>query len=467
MSSDLHLDREEVALLTDLYELTMAASYLEHGFNQPACFSLSVRRLPLRRGYLVAAGLERFFQAVEALRFDFAALEYLDSLQLFKPEFLDYLSRFRFTGSIRAMPEGTIFFPEEPILEVDGPLIEAQMLETLAINQVGVATLIASKAARCYGAAAGRRLIEFGLRRCQGADAGLVAARSSYLAGFNGTANVLAGKRYGVPVYGTMAHSYVMAHDRERDAFADFVKSFPKLSTLLVDTYDTMKGTENAARVALDLKQTGAELIGVRLDSGDLADLSKRVRKALDGHGLTQTSIFASSNLDEFAIAELIRNKAPIDAFGVGTAMVVSADAPSLDMTYKLVEYAGAPRVKTSRNKLTLPGRKQVFRAWTRAGAPYMDLIGLVEESPATVAREFKPTAHQIVEMLKPACTDGRRIEPAQTLPQARETFLTAFAQLDPRFKSLERPETYKVRYTAALNAMQVSEKLKVAERQR
>lgn len=467
MTSDLHLDSSEVALLTDLYELTMAASYLEHGFNDPACFSLSVRRLPPRRGYLVAAGTERFFEAVAALRFDAKALEYLDSLKLFKPEFLDYLSRFRFTGSIRALPEGTICFAEEPILEVDAPLIEAQMLETLAINQVSVATMIASKAARCYGAAAGRRLIEFGLRRSQGADAGLVAARASYLAGFNGTASVLAGKRYGIPVYGTMAHSYVMAHEREREAFADFLNSFPKLSTLLIDTYDTVKGAENAAAVALELKQAGVELLGVRLDSGDLADLSKRVRKSLDAHGLAQTSIFASGNLDEYAIAEIVRGKAPIDAFGVGSAMVVSADAPSLDMTYKLVEYKGRPRVKTSRNKLSLPGRKQVFRAWSRAGMPYLDLIGLVEESPATVAREFKPAADRITELLVPRVADGARIDPTPTLAQSRELLLEGFAKLDPRLKALERPETYKVRYTAALNAMQVSEKLKVAERQR
>ncbi len=467
MTSDLHLDTGEVALLTDLYQLTMAASYLEHGFNEPACFSLSVRRLPPRRGYLVAAGTERFFEAVEALRFDAQALEYLESLKLFKPQFLDYLSRFRFTGAIRAMPEGAIFFAEEPILEVDAPMIEAQMLETLAINQVGVATMIASKAARCYHAAAGRRLIEFGLRRCHGADAGLVAARSSYLAGFNGTANVLAGKRYGIPVYGTMAHSYVMAHDRERDAFADFVRSFPKLSTLLVDTYDTLKGTENAAQVALELKPSGAELIGVRLDSGDLGDLSKRARKTLDARGLGQTSIFASGNLDEYAIAELVRGKAPIDAFGVGTAMVTSADAPSLDLTYKLVEYKGRPRVKTSRNKLTLPGRKQVFRAWSRAGAPYRDLIGLVEESPATVAREFKPTPDRVTELLVARMRGGARIEPNPTLAQARELFLEGFAKLDSPLKALERPELYKVRYTAALGAMQVAEKLKVAERQR
>ncbi|HEV3111316.1 MAG TPA: nicotinate phosphoribosyltransferase [Candidatus Binataceae bacterium] len=467
MTSDLHLDSAEVALLTDLYQLTMAASYLEHGFNDSACFSLSVRRLPPRRGYLVAAGTERFFEAVQALHFDAEALEYLDSLKLFKPEFLDYLSRFRFTGSIRALPEGTICFAEEPILEVDAPLIEAQMLETLAINQVGVATMIASKAARCFGAAAGRRLIEFGLRRSHGADAGLVAARASYMAGFNGTASVLAGKRYGIPVYGTMAHSYIMAHERERDAFADFVKSFPTLSTLLIDTYDTVKGAENAAAVALELKQAGVELLGVRLDSGDLADLSKRVRKSLDGHGLAQTSIFASGNLDEYAIAEIVRGKAPIDAFGVGTAMVVSADAPSLDMTYKLVEYKGRPRVKTSRNKMSLPGRKQVFRAWSRAGVSYLDLVGLVEESPATVAREFKPSADRITELLVARVQAGTRIEPTPTLAQSRELFLDGFAKLDPRLKALERPETYKVRYTAALNAMQVSEKLKVAERQR
>ncbi|HKD67771.1 MAG TPA: nicotinate phosphoribosyltransferase [Candidatus Binataceae bacterium] len=467
MTSDLHLDSSEISLVSDLYELTMAASYLEHGFNDHACFSLSVRRLPPRRGYMVVAGTERFFEAVEALRFDAAALEYLDSLKLFKPEFLDYLSRFRFTGAIRALPEGTIFFAEEPIIEVDAPLIEAQILETLAINQVGAATMIASKAARCYGAAAGRRLIEFGLRRCHGADAGLIAARASYLAGFDGTANVLAGKRYGIPVYGTMAHSYVMAHERERDAFADFAHSFPKLSTLLIDTYDTVKGAENAAQVASELKGSGVELLGVRLDSGDPADLSKRVRKTLDARGLAQTSIFASGNLDEYAIAELVRGKAPIDAFGVGTSMVVSADAPTLDMIYKLVEYKGQPRVKTSRNKVTLPGRKQVFRAWSRAGLPYLDLIGLVEESPATVGREFKPTADRITELLLPRVLDGQRIEPTPTLAQSRELFVEGFAKLDPRLKALERPETYKVRYTAALNAMQVSEKLKVAERQR
>jgi len=266
MTSGLRFDEAETALLIDLYELTMAASYLEHGINGPSCFSLSVRKLPPRRGYMVAAGLERFLESLDAFRFDSAALEYLDSLQVFKPEFLSFLSGFRFTGRIRAVPEGTMFFAEEPILEVEGPCIEAQLFETLAINQIGLASLIATKAARCLAAAGGHRLIDFGLRRAKGADAGLIAARSSYLAGFDGTSNVLAGKRYGIPVYGTMALSYVMAHDRERDAFANFVKTFPKLSTLLVDTYDTEKGAAIAAQIAIQLRQSAVELQGLRLD---------------------------------------------------------------------------------------------------------------------------------------------------------------------------------------------------------
>jgi nicotinate phosphoribosyltransferase len=467
MTSDLRFDEAEACLLIDLYELTMAASYLEHGINGPSCFSLSVRKLPPRRGYMVAAGLERFLESLDAFRFDSAALEYLDSLQVFKPEFLTFLSGFRFTGRIRAVPEGTIFFAEEPILELEGPLIEAQLFETLAINQIGLASLIATKAARCVAAAGGRRLIDFGLRRAQGADAGLIAARSSYLAGFEGTSNVLAGKRYGIPVYGTMAHSYVMAHDRERDAFANFVKTFPKLSTLLVDTYDTEKGAEIAVQVALQLRRSGVELQGLRLDSGDLADLSKKARSILDAAGLTRTSIFASGNLDEYKLAELIRAQAPIDAFGVGTAMVVSSDAPALDVTYKLVEYAGKPRCKTSRGKVTLPGRKQVFRAWDPSGSFYFDLIGLAEERAASVAGEFEPAANQVTELLKIMYQDGQRVGPPPTLAQSREQFITAFARLDAPLKQLEEPETYNVRYTAALDRTLASEIRNVPERQR
>lgn len=466
MSSDLQLDSAESALLIDLYELTMAASYLERGLNEPAAFVLSVRRLPPRRGYLVAAGLPRLIDAARNLRFSPGALEYLDSLQLFKPQFLDYLANFSFTGTIRALREGTIFFADEPVVEVYAPLIEAQLLETIAINQVGLASLIASKAARCFGVAGGRRLIDFGLRHSQGADAGLVAARSSYLAGFHGSSNVLAGRRYGIPIYGTMAHSYVMAHDRERDAFIDFGRSFPKLSTLLIDTYDTLKGAANAAAAARELKGEGFELQGVRLDSGDLADLGKRVRRYLDGEGLTHATIFASGNLDEYAIAELVRSKVPIDAFGVGSALVVSLDAPVLDMTYKLVEYAGQPRFKSAHGKITLPGRKQIFRAWDRAGQFYADIIALYEETAATVTREFKPTPERVAPLLEPCFEHGQPRAPLVGLPQAREEFLSEFARLDQRYKALERPESFRVRLSAAQNAMLISEKVKAAQRQ-
>lgn len=466
MPSDLHLDASETALLTDLYELTMAESYLEHGLNERACFSLSVRRLPPRRGYLVAAGVSRFVEMVESLRFEPEALAYLDSLKLFKPDFLDYLARFHFSGSIRAMPEGTIFFAEEPIVEVEAPLIEAQLLETLATNQIGFASLIASKAARCFGVAAGRRLIDFGLRRAHGADAGLVAARSAYLAGFHGSSNVLAGRRYGIPIYGTMAHSFVMAHEHEREAFSSFVETYPRMSTLLIDTYDPVRGAANAASVARELQSAGFELQGVRLDSGDLTELSKRVRRYLDAKGLTHTTIFASGNLDEYAIAELVRAKAPIDAFGVGTALVVSLDAPALDLTYKLVEYAGRPRFKSSPGKGSLPGRKQVFRAWQHSGQFYADLIGLIEERPATVEREFRPTPEHVSELLRLQFENGHAIEPRQTLAQGREQFLSQFARLDQRYKALERPEGYRVRYSAAQNAMVVSEKVGLARRQ-
>src|SRR5579864_6596461 len=466
MPIDLRLDPGEIPLLTDLYELTMAASYFQIGLSEPACFSLSVRRMPPRRGFLVAAGLERLLEALEEFHFDQAALDYLDSLKLFGVDFLEYLGKLRFTGDIVAMPEGTIFFAGEPILEVYGPLIEAQIIETLVINQIGMASLIASKAARSVIAARGRRLVDFGLRRSQGADAGLIAARSSYLAGFAGTSNVLAGRRYGIPVYGTMAHSYVMAHEREREAFDSYVKVFPRLSTLLVDTYDTLRGVENAATVALELREKGVKLQGIRLDSGDLLELSKRARRLLDRRGLSDVPIFASGNLDEYRIAELVKAGAPIDAFGVGTAMVVSADAPALDVAYKLVEYRGESRLKTSSEKVTLPGRKQVFRARNAAGGFYADLIGLFEESSDALEREFRPAPASVQPMLERAFADGHRIGARPPLSEARERFLESFTHLEPRYKDIDRPDTYPVRPSAALNALLISEKLRAGRRQ-
>ncbi|HTT76567.1 MAG TPA: nicotinate phosphoribosyltransferase [Candidatus Binataceae bacterium] len=466
MPIDLRFDPDEVALMTDLYELTMAASYFALGYNQPACFDLSVRRMPSRRGFLVAAGLERLLEALEAFRFTPDALDYLASLQLFTPDFLNFLGTLRFTGEIYALPEGTIFFGEEPLLEVRAPLIEAQLIETLVINQIGMASLIASKAARCVIAADGRRLVDFGLRRSHGVDAGLIAARSSYLTGFIGTSNVLAGRRYGIPVYGTMAHSYVMAHDREREAFEHFVAMFPQLSTLLVDTYDTVRGIGNAAQAARGLKDRGGRLQAIRIDSGDLADLAGRARRILDQHGLQDVPIFASGNLDENKIQALLRSGAPIDAFGVGTEMDVSADAPSLDIAYKLSEYDGIPRIKTSLGKLTLPGRKQVFRAMNQAGGFYADLIGLADESAGTAAREFKPAPAEASGLLIRQFANDHRLEPRPTLDDSREHWRRSLSQLEQRYQDLERPAVYPVRYTAALSAMLTNEKLRAERRQ-
>jgi nicotinate phosphoribosyltransferase len=467
MPLDLRFEEAEVPLLIDLYELTMAASYWQLGFNQTATFSVSVRWMPPRRGFLVAAGIERSLEAIAAFGFAPPILDYLDSLGLFTVDFLDFLGHLRFTGEVRAVPEGTIFFADEPIIEITGPLIEAQLLETLVINQVNVASLIASKAARMSVAAAGRRLFDFGLRRSHGADAGLVAARASYLAGFMGTSNVLAGRRYGIPLYGTMAHSYVMAHEREREAFDHYAALFPRLSTMLVDTYDTVRGVEHAAEVALALKQQGYKLQAVRLDSGDLAELSRAARRILDRNGLQDVAIFASGNLDEYRIAELVRGGAPVDAFGVGTEMVVSGDAPSLDLAYKLAEYAGVPRLKLSAKKASVPGRKQIFRAFNARGGFFADLIGLADEGATTVATEFSVPPAETLGLLEKRLSDGNPLGARLALAETRERFLEVLGLLEGRYKELTEPAGYPVKFTRALNAMIISERMRAEERQK
>ena len=461
MPIDLRLDPAELSLLTDLYELTVSAAFFDRGMSEQASFDVAVRRLPANRGYMVASGIERVLEMLEELRFDEAAIAHLDSLQLFKPEFLHYLSQYHFTGSVRAMPEGSVFFGGEPIVEVRAPLIEAQIIEPIVLNQLGLASLVATKGARCVSVAAGRRLIEFGLRRAQGADAGLIAARASYIAGFNGTSNVLAGKRYSIPVFGTMSHSFVMAHENERRAFEDFLRTFPKVNTMLVDTYDTVRGVRNVADLASRLAGEGIRIQAIRLDSGNLEDLSRQSRKILDQRGLTDVAIFASGNLDEQKIADLINAGAPIDAFGVGTSLTVSDDSPSADYTYKLSEYAGRPRLKTSAGKLSVPGRKQVFRAVDSGGRFCMDLVGLIDETPASITREFKPAPAKIVPMLETVFDGGKRIMPRPTLSQSRERFAAEFAMLSPRQRALRNPEAYPVRLSAALNAMMISEKLR------
>ncbi|MBI3736315.1 nicotinate phosphoribosyltransferase, partial [Candidatus Sumerlaeota bacterium] len=294
----------------------------------------------------------------------------------------------------------------------------------------------------------------------------LIAARSSYLAGFVGTSNVLAGRRYGIPLNGTMAHSYIMAHDTERQAFDHFVTLFPQMSALLVDTYDTIRGVENAARVGVELKEKGHKLQAVRLDSGDLVDLSVRTRRILDQNGLTDVAIFASGNLDEYRIADLLRAGAPIDAFGVGTEMVVGGDVPTLDAAYKLAEYRGIPRLKTAQGKQSLPGRKQVFRATNASGGFYADVIGLADEGATTVAHEFKVAPSGVTAMLTRQMAGGQRVEQRPTLGESRDRLLQSLARLGQRHKDLIRPEAYPVGNTAALNAMLTGEKIRAEKRQ-
>jgi len=466
MPIDLRFDATDAALFADLYELTVGAVFFERGMNDVAAFELGLRHMPSNRGFMIAGGIERVMEALEEFRFDQPAIEHLESLKLFNPAFLEYLAGMRFSGSVRALREGAVFFAGEPILEVCAPLIEAQLVETLLLNQVGFATMAATKAARCVIAAEGRRLVDFGPRRAQGADAALIAARASYLAGFSGTASIAAGRRYGIPVYGTMSHSFVMAHDRELAAFEDFAAVFPKLSTLLVDTYDTIEGIRNAATVGQRMRERGMKLSGIRLDSGELRDLAAHARRILDGAGLEDVAVFASGNLDEYRIADLVRSGAPIDAFGVGTALAVSDDAPAGDFNYKLVEYRGEPRMKLSAAKVSSPGRKQIFRASNAAGAPYADLVGLMDESNVTVAREFRQAPGSIAAMMETQMESGRRVQPRPSLEDLRARTSADLERLDSRIKSLRKPAEFSVKHTAALNAMIISEKLRAEHRQ-
>ncbi len=348
-----------LGLFTDLYELTMMRAYHELGLNERSVFSLFVRRLPKQRNFLVACGLDDFLAELESLRFDADDVAYLRS-QGFPDDFLGWLKSFRFSGDVFALPEGTPFFENEPILEIVAPIGEAQVIETLAINQIGFETLIASKAARVVAAAAGRAVIDFGSRRAHGLDAAIKAARAAYVAGAVSTSNVLAGRLYGIPIAGTMAHSFVQAFDQEIEAFRAFARVYPE-TVLLVDTYDTIEGVKKVIALAKELGDA-FKVRAVRLDSGDLVALSKGARALLDAAGLSKVGIFASGGLAEAKIAELLSSGAPIDGFGVGTDLVVSGDAPSLDIVYKLTEYAGEGRIKLSSGKRTLPGRKQVFR---------------------------------------------------------------------------------------------------------
>ncbi|MGD9850427.1 MAG: nicotinate phosphoribosyltransferase [Nitrospirales bacterium] len=367
-------------MFTDLYELTMLQAYVKKGMTEEAVFSLFVRRLPKRRNFLLACGVEDVLEFLETLRFSEEDLAYLDSLNLFSDRFLVWLQDFRFSGEVDAVPEGTPVFANEPILEVVAPMPEAQLIETFVMNQVHVQTVLASKAYRVVTAADGRPVVDFGARRMHGIDAALKAARAFWIGGVSSTSNVLAGKVYGLPVAGTMAHSYIQAHDDERAAFRDFAKVFHE-TTLLVDTYDTLDGVRKVIDLAKSLGDD-FKVKAVRLDSGDLLALSRESRRLLDEAGLKTVEIFASGGLDEEAIATLLANGAPVDGFGVGTSMGVSSDAPDLDIVYKLCQYAGKGRLKLSTGKPVLPGRKQVFRIAEGEG-DVRDVIGCADEAAA------------------------------------------------------------------------------------
>ncbi|KPK43532.1 MAG: nicotinate phosphoribosyltransferase [Nitrospira bacterium SM23_35] len=351
---------DKLALFTDFYELKMLQAYFEDSMAEDAVFSLFVRRLPVRRNFLLACGLDSVLEYLENLRFGDNDIAFLASLGQFSDRLLSWLRNFRFTGEIYAVPEGTPIFPNEPILEVVAPLPQAQLVETFIMNQIHVQTVLASKAQRVVTAAEGRPVVDFGARRMHGIDAALKAARAFYIAGVAATSNVLAGRLYGVPVAGTMAHSYIQAHENEASAFRAFVRLYPE-TILLVDTYDTLAGVRKVIELAKSLGKD-FRVKAVRLDSGDLLSLSRDTRQLLDEAGLDKVEIFASGGLDEDTISELLSSGAPINGFGVGTSMGVSSDVPDLDIAYKLCEYAGKGRIKLSTGKPVLPSRKQIFR---------------------------------------------------------------------------------------------------------
>lgn len=428
------------ALFTDLYELTMMQSYFDRDMHERAAFSLFVRDLPDERNYLLAAGLNDVLDYLENLRFGDEDIAYLRDLGKFTPAFLDWLREFRFTGSVHAVPEGTPVFDNEPILEIEAPIGEAQLVETAVMNVVHLQTLLASKAARVVEAAGGRAVVDFGARRIHGRDGAMQAARAFHIAGVSATSNVEAGRAYGIPVSGTMAHSYIEAFADEAEAFAAFTRSYPE-TVLLVDTYDTMQGVQNVIDLA---RKLGGDfkVHAIRLDSGDLAELSKRARAMLDDAGLAGVEIFASGGLDEYKIGVLRRADAPITGFGVGTAMGVSADAPSLEIAYKLTAYAGEGRMKLSTGKASFPGLKQIFRREAGDGRARGDILGLHSENLDGRA------------LSECVMRDGQRVKAAPDLNAIRAYAAEQIAALPDDIRAIEPAGTpYPVETSAALDA--------------
>ena len=433
------VDSNNAALLTDLYELTMASSYFRRSMHATSTFDLFVRQLPSNRNFLISCGLEQALDYLENFHFDDDSIDYLRSLELFDDGFLTFLGELRFTGDVHAMAEGEAAFDGEPLLRVTAPLVEAQIVESFLLNCVVFQTMIASKAARVALASGDRSFVDFSLRRDHGADAALKAARAAYIGGASATSNVLAGRVYGIPVSGTMAHSYIMAFDGEIEAFRAFAQDFPDRAVLLIDIFDVEEGARRAARVATELASEGVELKGVRIDSGDVADLARSVRKILDDAGLVETQIFLSGDLDEYRIAQLVADDIPVDAFGVGTQLGVSGDAPSLGGVYKLVADSRGPKIKLSAGKVTLPGCKQVWRHDLN-GVIEHDLITLEEEVPA----EARP-------LLVKVMAGGRRVGGPEPLESTRRRCAASLLSLPTSLQSLTERAEYRVEHSRGL----------------
>jgi len=429
------------ALLTDLYQLTMLQGYYEQNMEELAVFEFFVRKLPETRGYLVAAGLAQVLIYLEQLRFSSDEIEWLASTGQFKLSMLDRLKTLKFTGDVHAMPEGTVFFPNEPILRITAPLPEAQLIESRIINLLHFQTLIASKAARSVLIAPDKLLVDFGMRRAHGSEAALLAARASYLAGFTGSATVAAGMHFGIPIFGTMAHSFIQAYSSESQAFADFAKANPDNVVLLIDTYDTEAGAQKVVDLAPALHAQGIKIKGVRLDSGDLADHARKVRMILDRGGLNDATLFASGNIDEHKLAELMAQQAPIDGFGIGTRLDTSADAPYLDCAYKLQEYAGIARRKRSEGKATWPGRKQVYRNYDN---------GVMSGDTVTVDNAPYPGQP----LLQWVMQGGKAVAGQPTLVEAREYARRQLNGLPMSLRQLSHTPEYPVIISAELQAL-------------
>jgi len=449
---------ENMAMFTDLYELTMCASYFDNKKFEPATFDLFIRRMPPCRSYFLFAGLEQVLLFLKKIKFNEKHIAFL-AKHGFKDDFLDYLKDFKFTGEVWAIPEGTIVFPNEPLIRVTAPIIEAQLIETFILNTVNLQTTIATKASRVVNAAKGKPIIEFGLRREHGTDAGMKVARSSYIAGCTGTSNVLAGMQYNIPIFGTMAHSFVLAFEKEIDSFRAFTKTFPDKTTLLIDTFDNIRGAEKAVVVAKELEKSGFKLGGVRLDSGDLVKISRQVRELLDKNGLEYVKIFASGDLDEYRLEELLKKGAKIDAFGVGTRMGTSEDRPYVDIIYKICEKMDergefSPIMKLSKGKITLPGRKQVFRFRDRRGLFKNDIIGLENENIGG-----EPLLIKVME-------NGELIYDLPSLKDIRKRALDNLSRLPEKYKKLRDAPRYSVEFSAGLRKLmkELTEKVKKIE---